>query len=229
MSLRKNYTRGYIGFSTSLGGVFDISTTAAKRPIEYISSYGQVVNNSSSQAITIPSGIQSGDLILAMVAGEDATTSLTGTDASNFTIDTSTSNQFIAYKYADGTESLRTLTATRTNSSRWGVLYFVCRYAVWNASVDKDFLSNINPSTDPTVTQTAPSDSSILVGLFGGDTNSPDVFVPTEYTELYRLSISDADMSAGYEIVTSQGEYSRQWTSTATRSLNGYINLAIGQ
>jgi hypothetical protein len=227
MTLRKNYTSGYIGNSQSGGGIFDINNLI-KPVIQFVSSYGQVVNNLSSLAITIPSGIQSGDLILAMVAGGDATTSLTGTDASNFTTDTSTNNQFIAYKYADGTESSRTLTANRSTSSRWGVLYFVCRNAVWNASVDKDFLSNINPASNPIVTQTAPTNSSILVGLFGGDTNGTDVFVPSQYTELYRLSSGDADMSAGYEIVTSAGTYSRQWTSAASRNINGYINLAIG-
>ena len=106
-------------------------------------------------------------------------------------------------------------------------MYFVCRNGVWGPNVDKDFQTNINPSTNPTVSQTVAYDGGILVGLFGGDTNSPDVFVPSQYTELFRLSIVDADATAGYELIPTAGTYNRQWTSIASRAVNGYINLAI--
>lgn len=232
MSLSKNLSRGYLGITTTTGGVFRVDEAPAK-PVEYVNSSGNVVNNNTTASFTIPSGIQAGDLILAMVAGSNqssftlGTISLTGTDAANFTTDTSTNNHFIAYKYADGTESSRTLTANTTVSGRWGYLYFVCRNGVWSANVDKDFQTNINPSTNPTVSQTVAHSGGILVGLFGGDTNNPDVFVPSQYTELFRLSSVDADATAGYELIPDAGTYNRQWTSIATRAANGYINLAI--
>ena len=227
MSLSKNTYRGYIGITTTSPGVFGIDETF-KPAVEYVNSSGNVVNNGTSASFSIPSGIQAGDLILAMIAGGNlGTPSLTGTDAANFTTDTSTSSHFIAYKYADGTESARTLTANASVSGRWGYLYFVCRNGVWGPSVDKDFLTNINPSTNPTVSQTVAFNGGILVGLFGGDTNGDDVFVPSQYTELFRLSNNDADATAGYELIPTAGTYNRQWTSSANSTINGYINLAI--
>lgn len=133
----------------------------------------------------------------------------------------------MGFKYANGTESARTLTANASTSGIWGALYFVCRNGFWGTSVDKDFLANINPSSNPTSSQTVADDGGILVGLFGGDTGLPPIFVPSQYTELFRLSNSTADATAGYELIPTGGTYNRQWTSIATRSINGYINLAI--
>lgn len=214
-----------LGIAGLGGGIF--RTGKPLLPIQYVNSSGNVVNNNSTASFTIPSGIQSGDLIIAMMAGNLATASLTGTDAANFTTDTSTSDHFIAYKYADGTESSRTLTANASSGDRWGYLYFVCRNGVWGPSVDKDFLNDIDPSTNPTVSQTVAYDGGILVGLFGGDTNGPVINVPSQYTQLFANSVNDAYSTAGYELISTAGTYNRQWTSTATRAINGYINLAI--
>lgn len=206
------------------------SPTLSLLGVEFIGGNGKVLNNNNNSGfLTIPSGIVSGDLIIVMAAGDNfGSASLAGTDASNFITDTSGTHHFIAYKYANGTEIDRTLNIITTLSRRWGVMYFVCRNATWN-DVHRVFLTDIQPNTNPTVTQTLARNlkKGILVGLFGGDTDSDEVFVPSQYTELFNEGSGDAYSTGGYEIVDGFNSYERQWTGLGSQANNGYINLAI--
>ena len=121
MSLRRNYTRGYIGFSSTYyySGVYDLNEVSYLTPTVIATSQAD-----GSTDLTLPTGISAGNTIIIVAGSRSAISTPSGYTLLN-SYSGAQPQMSTFYKIADGSESGTTITnllpedrkSTRLNSS----------------------------------------------------------------------------------------------------------------
>ena len=218
-SLRKNYTRGYLGTSVNTGGVFDLFDLFDNE-ISEISVVGtsNVRGNGSASdlsSIDYPSGIASGDIIV-LFSGNDPQDE--AYQPSNFTgwtrrLGSTTTSYQILTKSATGTESGSLSLDFGSGEGRPGAAMIVLRGAK-EIPEDTDFNEQGSGSlVANSVTVSTPR--SIHIVAYFGNLSSTGTGAPSGMTAFSNNSFDEFTMSeAFYELEMSPG-------STGTRTLGG--------
>ena len=150
MGLSKNTYRGYIGITTTSGGVFGIDELLL---IPELKSFTYTENSGTSTfSVTVPSDTQSGDLMIYLAGCRD------GRNQSSFTsgytdLASGLQNIFVRYKTSDGTEAGTSVTGTCNSGTIGPAALFVFSNGAYKSS-------SIQGRTGSNYTLNAPTHSS---------------------------------------------------------------------
>lgn len=175
------------------------STTAKERPTVVGTAETEGDVNATNLTITLPAGVQDGDLMVAFLAaggGSNNVGDWANADWTWVAEYTTTPNLAVAYRVASSEGA--TVSFTTTNSCKLGGVIRVFRDATWGATG--------TPGTGSSTTVTAPGitvidNNSILLGHF---TISTDVVTWTNNTGMTKVEERDDDnYNNSYYIATS--------------------------
>ena len=202
-SLRKNYTRGYLGTSVNTGGVFDIYDLFDENIItpEFI---GGDYNSEGRSDFTLsyPSGIVANDLMIIASSQKDENEGDHPTAPVGWNEESGTSGGFTIYtKFATGSES-GTLTMINQGGDSGAALY-VLRNAS-STLIDFDWLgfNEQTPTSPPSIATASGQIRQIhLIGWLAQ--NPPSPITPSGYTLIDSVGGNAGGASYWKELTTS--------------------------
>lgn len=174
-------------------------------------------SNISSLSLNVPSGVQNGDLLIAVVfatggnAGDWVQTSWTWASEQN----SANPNLGVAYRTASSEPASYAFTIT--NSRRMGGFIMAFRGATW------DTVGTLAASTTATGITVA-ANNSILFATWGINNSSVTFTAPTNMTEVARYSGSNGCNFAAYrQNVNAGASGSRTVTTSSTTGIGGIL------
>lgn len=219
MSLRKNYKNGYIGFSTSLGGVFDINTSSKKVELKSFS-YVEY-SNANGWTITVPADTAQGDLMIVMSGCRDGRTqsNFTFTGTASFTdLASGLNNIFCRYATANSGDAGTVITTTWNSNTTGPIGLYVFDGGVYTNS-------SIQGGTGSNYTLNAPSgynrEKSVAI-LFNQD-RADNVITPGLSEVLRDAAIGTSSYYEFHIERTASSIVNQDITNVSSDSVGAYI------
>lgn len=228
LNARKNFGSFEYGSSPTLTIDYTIPSTG-KKQVEYVGHGGISLSNgqTSSYTMNLPAGVQSGDLIIAVLRiGSTATISLpSGWSSAVDVTAQSASRHIIAYKFASSGETSATFTTTGTNYW-YGVTYLFRNVKAIHKKGGREVYQQT--SYYPVTTAQTGTVDDLLSVVFNQSYASVSWTPPLSYSEKFDGNSGDSyNMAMRYLYTTrSQTQADMSFTVSANSSgFSGYLFL----
>jgi hypothetical protein len=185
----------------------------------------QSVNTALSATATLGSAVAAGNLLLVIAAANNGLSTATISDSLGTTFTQLVYEALVGmsiYVWAGTLTASGTDTITISGSGDAHMISSALELSGCTSSLDvavQSVSSSASPSTDLTVTTSVPND--LLIGVYADSTGDNSGSMSAGWTNLFFNQDGDYwDMAVGYQVASTVGSYSGNWTNTKNHSSN---------
>lgn len=228
---------------SSVGSMMSVTTSLASEPVLAFKQAFTAFATGASTSVNISSNRQSGDLLLCMEHGDNASTSEPGSVPSGFTrLGASKASQVwqrLSYKIADGTETTVAVGLTGADNSSVHVLVFRPSSGSVSAVSFPTFNTETNSDSFPSTAQSVSAsdsnaDATVVFAAAGNKTYDVDFTPGSNLYAQYKSansSISAWTSISGYQLYNgAASNHSIDWSYTASArptAISGYLAITL--